>query len=446
MAQKNRTTLKGYFNTGDKPTEAQFADLIDSFLNLLEDPDVAMDADDIRDALETLTGINRLDKDAVFGAEDALNWRGTNDVYSVSYQTINMINVKKGDFWMYNGEGTPDPSDPMAAMDVVIAIKDAPSGFTYTDDENWHIVRWSRLRSMPIAKIVEDANYKVMTAAERSKLAGIEAGADVTDAANVSGAGALMKSEYGAYTVVVKQSALSQPDDLAINEGVVLGRLPERDISGLTASELKTLCAYLTDLIDDASPQLGGNLDVNGKKITSASNGDIEIEPNGSGVLKLLKALLTSPDIKDGSGNYKYRLLGGTLATNRTLNLPVMTGDDTLVVLALAQTLTNKRITPRILTEASNTAPTIDTDLYDQYILTALAGNITAWTMSGTPTNGQKLIISITGTGAMAITWGTSSFESSTVTLPTTTVSTNRIDVGFIWNATTGKWRCIAKA
>ncbi|CAK0748594.1 hypothetical protein CCP1ISM_20044 [Azospirillaceae bacterium] len=31
MPVQSKTTLKGYFNTGDKPTEAQFADLIDSF-------------------------------------------------------------------------------------------------------------------------------------------------------------------------------------------------------------------------------------------------------------------------------------------------------------------------------------------------------------------------------------------------------------------------------
>ena len=31
--QKSKTTLKSYFNTGDKPTEAQFADLIDSCYN-----------------------------------------------------------------------------------------------------------------------------------------------------------------------------------------------------------------------------------------------------------------------------------------------------------------------------------------------------------------------------------------------------------------------------
>jgi hypothetical protein len=31
MAAQPRTTLKGYFNTDDQPTEANFADLIDSF-------------------------------------------------------------------------------------------------------------------------------------------------------------------------------------------------------------------------------------------------------------------------------------------------------------------------------------------------------------------------------------------------------------------------------
>jgi len=36
MASKNRTTLKGFFETGDTPSEAQYADLIDSSLNLSE--------------------------------------------------------------------------------------------------------------------------------------------------------------------------------------------------------------------------------------------------------------------------------------------------------------------------------------------------------------------------------------------------------------------------
>ena len=36
MAKQNRSTLKGYFETGDVPSQAQYADLIDSKVNLSE--------------------------------------------------------------------------------------------------------------------------------------------------------------------------------------------------------------------------------------------------------------------------------------------------------------------------------------------------------------------------------------------------------------------------
>ena len=38
-----------------------------------------------------------------------------------------------------------------------------------------------------------------------------------------------------------------------------------------------------SDVVDDTTPQLGGNLDVNGQDIVSTSNGDIDLDPNGSG-------------------------------------------------------------------------------------------------------------------------------------------------------------------
>ena len=110
-------------------------------------------------------------------------------------------------------------------------------------------------------------------------------------------------------------------------------------------------------------------------------------------------------------------------------------------------TLTNKRITKRTGTTTSSATPTINTDNVDFYSLTAQTVDITSFTtnLSGTPTEGQTLWIAITGTAARAITWG-SSFEASTVSLPTTTVSTNRLDVGFVWNTVTSKWRCCAVA
>jgi hypothetical protein len=104
---------------------------------------------------------------------------------------------------------------------------------------------------------------------------------------------------------------------------------------------------------------------------------------------------------------------------------------------------------PRVLATTANSAtPTLNTDNYDMLVITNQSATITSFTtnLTGTPVNGQKLWISITGTASVAITtWG-ASFESSTVTLPTTTTSTNRLDVGFVWNVATSKWRCVATA
>jgi hypothetical protein len=119
----------------------------------------------------------------------------------------------------------------------------------------------------------------------------------------------------------------------------------------------------------------------------------------------------------------------------------------TVDTISATNTLTNKRITKRTGSTTSSATPTINTDNVDVYLLTAQTVDITSFTtnLSGTPTEGQLLWISITGTAARAITWG-ASFESSTVTLPTTTVTTARLDVGFVWNTVSNKWRCIASA
>lgn len=54
-----------------------------------------------------------------------------------------------------------------------------------------------------------------------------------------------------------------------------------------------------TNIVLDTSPQLGGNLDVNGQDIVSTSNGDIEVDPDGTGVL-VLKGNATK-----GAGQFK---------------------------------------------------------------------------------------------------------------------------------------------
>lgn len=61
------------------------------------------------------------------------------------------------------------------------------------------------------------------------------------------------------------------------------------------------------DIVDDTTPQLGGNLDVNGNKITSVSNGNIDIEPHGTGNV-LLGNFTFDADQTVGAGQDNYVL------------------------------------------------------------------------------------------------------------------------------------------
>jgi len=136
-------------------------------------------------------------------------------------------------------------------------------------------------------------------------------------------------------------------------------------------------------------------------------------------------------------------LTGGPITGTGTIAI-----DSTVATLTGTQTLTNKRINPRVLASTANSAtPTLNTDDYDMMVITGQSVAITNFStnLTGTPVNGQKLWISITGTTAIAITWG-SLFESSTVTLPSTTVTTARLDIGFIYNVANSDWRCVAVA
>lgn len=112
------------------------------------------------------------------------------------------------------------------------------------------------------------------------------------------------------------------------------------------------------------------------------------------------------------------------------------------------QTLTDKRLTPRVGSVASSATPSINTDNVDAYSITALATAITSMTtnLSGTPTDFQKLTIRIKDNGtARAITWG-AGFEARGASLPTTTVISKVLTVGFIYDTATSKWGCVASA
>lgn len=57
------------------------------------------------------------------------------------------------------------------------------------------------------------------------------------------------------------------------------------------------------DLVDDTTPQLGGDLDVNGFDLVSTSNGDIDLTPNGSGVVAVNQSADSSGIVVSGFDN-----------------------------------------------------------------------------------------------------------------------------------------------
>ena len=81
--------------------------------------------------------------------------------------------------------------------------------------------------------------------------------------------------------------------------------------------DLVVSASGISNVSEDSTPQLGGNLDVNGNSIVSASNGNIAITPNGSG--KVIIDGLSHPQADgnagqvlktDGSGNLAFASVG----------------------------------------------------------------------------------------------------------------------------------------
>jgi len=90
------------------------------------------------------------------------------------------------------------------------------------------------------------------------------------------------------------------------------------DGGGASSGKFKSLTPP-TDLVNDASPQLSANLDVNGNSITSTSNGNVVIAPNGTGDVQL-----DADTVRVGDNN-----ADATITTNGTGDLTLSTNGGT---------------------------------------------------------------------------------------------------------------------
>jgi hypothetical protein len=115
----------------------------------------------------------------------------------------------------------------------------------------------------------------------------------------------------------------------------------------VTATAFSGSGASLTgvDVVNDTSPQLGGNLDLNGNDIVTTSNADLELAPNGTGHVTV-KGNTNQGAIQFNCENNSH----GQIVTaaphsesaSNTLTLPSTGGNARLVSTSSTATLTNK--------------------------------------------------------------------------------------------------------
>ena len=143
-------------------------------------------------------------------------------------------------------------------------------------------------------------------------------------------------------------------------------------VSGLATS------SAISNLADDSTPQLGGNLDMNGNDIVTTSNADLELAPNGTGHVTV-RGNTNSGAIQFNCENNSHGQIlkaqpHSASVTNEML-LPAGS-DSTLVSLVSTDTLTNKTLTtPKIAEIDSLSSGNITLDAEADIILDAAGGD-----------------------------------------------------------------------
>jgi hypothetical protein len=138
----------------------------------------------------------------------------------------------------------------------------------------------------------------------------------------------------------------------------------------------------------------------------------------------------------------------GTYITSAANTVFSVSGSETLRINASGNVTIANKIIPNVQSVASASTITPNANTDTQVSVTALAVPATIAAPSGTPSDGQSLVIRIEDNGtAQALTWTTGSsgaYRAVGITLPTTTVATKVVYVGFKYNSTDLRWDAIA--
>ena len=220
-------------------------------------------------------------------------------------------------------------------------------------------------------------------------------------------------------TVITGQTAESTVD--ASNDLVLLYDNSATALRKVSVSAITAAGSGINAVVDDTSPQLGGDLDVNGNDIVSTSNANIDILPNGTGKVNLdgngsSGGVTISDglvDIRTGTGSVsqvKFYCESSnahaqtiqpqphSASVTNTLTLPAG-GNQELVGTIATQTLTNKSIVATQLTGTIDNAR-LDAQLQDVAGLAVTDGGFIVG-------DGSNFVLETAGTARTSLGLGT---------------------------------------